>query len=382
MNMNTISTPHIIEYLAYTADLVMCDLTASSLATTPSSFYNWDLESCEMENGSNDSNSTDSMEGLGSPAVLQVFGILLLSMGGVAFLLSVPTIIALCAARTVAKVLRIFLVNLLVTGLLTNSLAIISILIVLITVFSGATPPPPLLCRFFLWLYNITSLVRSYSVVGFSIMVLIVVKHGKNMRLIYIILSLCLVWGLSLLLTIQYQVPQVYAVAVVAGAVCLPVLDGTLILEARISFTALHLIITALLPLAVCIVVPLIVLCYSKKHSATGSSDYGKAAAKLGLFMVAGSLINSVGIIVSGILGYVSARADVIIYIGYIIIVFSLYPTPILTITFLKPVRDKLKMLLKCKCVPSCPSAPSATVRNRHQLQEHVYDSLIVQQYD
>ena len=296
--------------------------------------------------------------------MLQVFGILLLSMGGMTFLLSVPTIIALCAARAVAKVLRIFLVNLLVTGLLTNSLVIISILIVLITVFSGAPPPPPLFCRFFLWLYNITSLVRSFSVVGFSIMVLTVVKHGKNMRLIYIILSLCLVWGLSLLLTIQYQVPQVYAVAFVAGAVCLPVLDGTIIPEARISFTALHLIITALVPLVVCIVVPLIVLCYSKKHSATGSSDYSKAAAKLALFMVAGSLINSVGIIVSGVLGYVSASADVIIYIGYIMIVFSLYPTPILTITFLKPVRDKMKIFLKCKCVHSGSSAPSVTEKS------------------
>ena len=346
-------------------------------------FYNWDFENCEMENGSNDSNTTDSMEDQSLGVLqLQVFGILLLSMGGVTFLLSVPTIIALCTARAVAKALRIILVNLLVSGLLTNTLGTLSILIAMVTVFSGAPPPPLLLCRFILWLYNINSLVRSLSIVGFSIMVLLVVRYGKNVKVPYIILSLCLVWGLSLLLTIPYQVPRVYAVEFVAGAVCLPVLDGTIIPEARISFTALHLTITALLPLVVCIVVPLIVLCYTRRQAVLGNSGYGKPAAKLSLFLVAGSMINSVGITISSVLEYLSIKSNVIIYIVYIITVFSPYPTPILTIVFLKPVRDKMKTFLKCKCVPSCPSAPSATVRNQHQLQEHVYDSLIVQQYD
>ena len=341
-----------------------------------------------MDNGSNDSNSTDSMEDQRSLGVLQlqVVGTLLVSMGFTIFLLSVPTIIALCAARAVAKALRIFLINLLVTGLVANTLIIITVLSTMVTVFSGAPAPPSLLCRLSLWLYNITSVVRSLSIVGYSIMVLLVVRYGKNVKVPYVILSLCFVWGLSLLLNIHYLVPQVYAVEFVAGAVCLTVLDDTLILEARISFTVLHLTITALLPLVVCIVVPIIVLCYIKKHSITGYSDYSKAAAKLGLFMVAGSLMNSTGITITIVLTYLPFRVDEIIYFGLIMVVLSLYPTPILTIGFLKPVRYKLKTFLKCipssKCTPSCPSARTVAISNQHELPEHVSDSLVIQQYD
>ena len=331
----------------------------SHIIATATSIILQHLESCEMENGSNDSNSTGTIGNLGSPAALQlqVFGILLISMGGVTFLLSVPTIIALCTARAVAKALRIFLLNTLVSGLLANALLILSILFALATMFAGGPSLPPLLCRFGLWLYLITSLVRSLSVVGFSIMVLTVVHYGKNMRLLYIILSLCFVWGLSFLLSIPYLVPQVFTAGFVAGAVCLPVGDDNIILEARISFTILLLIIIALLPLVVCIAVPLIVLCYSKKHSATGSSDYGKAAAKLAMLLVTGSLIHSLGIIASIVVVYLSVGVDATIYIVYITGVVSRYPTPIAINLFLKPVRDKLKTFLKCKCTPSCPSA-------------------------
>ena len=339
-----------------------------------------------MENDSNDSNSTDTMEGLGSPAVLQVFGILLLSMGFATFLLSVPTIIALCAARAVAKVLRIFLLNTLVSGLLANTALFLSTLIAVVTIFSGAPPPPAFLCQFNSWIYNLNSVVRSFSVVGFSIMVLIVVRFGKNVNALYSILSLCFVWGLSLLLNIQYLVPQVHPLGFVAGTVCLPLQDDTDILEARIFYAALLLIITALLPLVVCIVVPLIVLCYSKKHSATGSSDYGKAAAKLAMLLVTGSLINSLGIIVSIAIVYtyleLSVRVDATIYVVYITGVVSLYPTPIAINLFLKPVRNKWKTFLKCKCTPSCPSARTVAIRNQHELPEHVSDSLVIQQYD
>ena len=335
-----------------------------------------------MENATNESTVTEEEQGISD--VLLAFDFVLILMGFTTFLLSVPTIIALCTARAVAKALRIFLVNLLVSGLLTNTLGILSLLTAVVIEFSGAPPPLPLLCRFNLWLCNISALVRSFSVVGYSIMVLIVVRYGKNMRLLYIILSLCFVWGLSLLLGTQYLVPQVYAVEFVTGAVCLPVQDRTIVLEARIFFTALHLIITALLPLVVCIVVPIIVLCYSKKHSITESGDYGKAATKLGLFLITGSLINSISIIVSSIVVYLSVRVDEIIYFVYITGVISLYPAPILTIAFLKPVLDKLKTFLKCKCVPYCLSdaVPMTAVTNQHQLQEHVYDSLIIQQDD
>ena len=55
---------------------------------------------------------------------------------------------------------------------------------------------------------------------------------------VYVILytSLCIVWGILLLLTIQYQVPQVYGVKFIVGSVCLPVQDETIFIEARAFF--------------------------------------------------------------------------------------------------------------------------------------------------
>ena len=44
---------------------------------------------------------------------------------------------------------------------------------------------------------------------------------------------MCISWSISLLLTIQYQVPQVYAVKFFADSVCLLLQDETMFIEAR-----------------------------------------------------------------------------------------------------------------------------------------------------
>ena len=181
-------------------------------------------------------------------------------------------------------------------------------------------------------------------------MVLIVVRYGKkNIKPLYIVMPLAGVWGLSLLLTIQYQVPQVYAVKYTAGAVCLPVQDETIILEARTFFSVFLLTVTSWVPLVVCIAVPIYVLCYIKKNSITADNDYGKAVAKLGVFLVSGNFINATGITVISILIYiVTVGGEKVIYFIYIIVLLSLFPAPILVVAFLKPVRDNLKKFVVC----------------------------------
>ena len=284
-------------------------------------------------------------------SVFEALGFLPVIMGGLSLFLSVATLVALCTARAVAKGLRMYLLNVLMSEILINASGILSGLIALVTVFSAAPAPPSLLCHFIIWVVHISELARCFSVVGFSLMVLIVVRYGhKNIKIMYIIASLCVVWGVSVLLSIQYQVPQVYAVGFFAGAVCFPVRDDTIFLEARLFFTVLFLFVTTLLPLAVCIAVPIMVFHYTKKHSVTGGIDYGKAAAKLCLFLLTGTLMNSTVTIVIAVLAYFSSgsgTAALIIYLVYVIIVLSLYPSSILIIIFLKPVQDKLKAFIK-----------------------------------
>ena len=283
-------------------------------------------------------------------SAFEALGFLLVIMGGFSLFLSVPTIVALCTARAVAKGLRMYLLNVLMSEILINASAILTGLIALVTVFSAAPAPPSLLCRFIIWVINICQLARCFSVVGFSLMVLVVVRYGhKNIKIMYIIASLCVVWGASVLFNIQYQVPQVYAVRFFAGAVCFPVRDGTNFLEARLFIAVLILFTTTLLPLAVCIAVPIMVFCYTKKHSITGGIDYGKAAAKLCLFLLTGTLMNSTVTIVTSVLVYFSigsGTATLYIYLVYVIGELSLYPSSILIIIFLKPVQDKLKAFI------------------------------------
>ena len=239
---------------------------------------------------------------------------------------------------------------------------------VLVTVFSGVQPPPLLLCRFLIWEYNIGQSARSFSVAGFSIMVLLVVRYGKkNIKVMYIILSLCISWSISLLFTIQYQVPQVYAVKFVAGSVCLPVQDDTIFIQARLFFTVFAHTINTFVPLVVCIAVPLIVFRYLKKHNITGDINCGRAVTKLGLFLLTGNLINTISSTVIAVLAYFTtgSGAVALIYCIYAIGLLSLYPTPILILAFLKPVRDKVKMFLKCRCLCGPPSIVGTAAESR-----------------
>ena len=161
---------------------------------------------------------------------------------------------------------------------------------------------------------------------GYSVMVLIVVRYGKkNFKAAYIILSLCLVWGGSGFLCTRFLVPQVYVVSFIVGAVCLPIPDGS---TEDIIFTVIILVIFTFVPLVGCSVVSLIVLHYIKKHSITGDTKNNKAVAKLSLFLLTGILINAVSWTVSSILTYFSAGGIEVIYSTYAVGVLSLYPTP------------------------------------------------------
>ena len=311
------------------------------------------VSECEMANCTNASNCTDMEGPQGNSGEFEAFGFLIASLGGLTFVLSVPTCIAVCTTHELAKGLRMYLMSTLVAGLLISAIGILVSLIVVVTVFSDTPPPPLLLCRFALWLYRIFSAARSFSVAGYSIMVLVIVRYGQRVKTLYIVLSLCVVWGLSILLCIQYLVPQLYAVSYFAGAVCLPVKDGIIIPEAFFFFAVFGFTITSLVPVVVCLVVPCIVLRYIKKHSLTAESDYNKPVAKLALFLVTGTSINSVATITISVL-LVSFGNTAGIYSSYIIALVSLYPAPILIIAFLKPVRYRMKTLLNCRMCNVC----------------------------
>ena len=280
--------------------------------------------------------------------VYAALGILIPLMGGVTFALNIPTIVALCMARTINSALRCLLISTLTSGLLISGTFILLSLIALVTVFSDVPPPPLLLCRFSCWLVNTASLSRVFGVLAFTTMVMIIVRYGKNViRPLYIVLSLIAVWTVPLFFTFRYQVPQFYGMKYISGVVCWPVVDDTVIIEGPMFFTVFVLSIGCWMPLIICIVLPLVLLCYIKKHSITKDKEYNKSITKLSLFLVTGStgsLINATTATVLSLLVYfTSVSAVSIIYSSVVIGVISLYPTPFLIVIYLTPVREEMK---------------------------------------
>ena len=111
-----------------------------------------------MENCTNcDSNFTGHGDERGD---FKVLGLLIPAMAVLLYFLNVPTTIALCTTQAVAKGLRMFLISTLLSGILLNTSSILMGLIALVTVISGAPAPPPLLCRFLLWVVNIGQSAR------------------------------------------------------------------------------------------------------------------------------------------------------------------------------------------------------------------------------
>ena len=297
-----------------------------------------------MENCTNCSESERVDHGFGILAVVLLLFLIVI------LILFVGTIILLCKARSMVRILRVFLVNLLVAGLVAT---LDSLVIVMVTLVLDHSPtvPPDLFCRFLIWglLSGITA--RLYSLAMFSLIVLSIVRyHKKDIKTAYIIGLLVLIWSVSLLLNVYVFIPNVYGIQYYGDVACFPNnADENVVFQARITFSSLGIIFGGIIPLVISIIVPIVVLLYIKRNTiATELSSYTKPAARLGLFLVVGNLLNFLGLLIITVLAYVFESFAMAIQLTYIVAVVFLLPTPILVIAFLKPVREKLKSLMCC----------------------------------
>ena len=296
-----------------------------------------------MDNCSNCSVNTN-LAGPGFGAFL----ILVLLVAITVIVLNITVITALCVAHSVSKLMRIFLINLLVAGLSVALIGIGSFLSGLVLNFTSLPPPDLGFCRFLLWGYGVGAIARLYCLSGFSIVVLLIVCYNKKeMKTLYIVIFLALIWCVSILLNTHVLVPPIYTVQYYDNVACFPrTLDADIIREARYVFTAVWVIIGGLTPLTISIVVPIVVLCYVRRNTISKGSSYNKGIAKFTLFLVAGNLINLVSqaVVHSGV--YVSEPPGV--YLSYSVGLISLIPSPIMILIFMKPVRTEVTKVIGC----------------------------------
>ena len=294
-----------------------------------------------MENCTNCSVNDHNLAGPGFGAFL----ILALLVAITVIVLNVTIITALCVAHSVTKLVKIFLINLLVAGVLLALISIGFILSGLVLNFTSLPPPDLRFCRFLVWGYSVGSIARLYCLAGFSIVVLLLVRYDKKeMKTLYIVLFLSLIWCVTILLNTYVLVPAVYAVRYFDGVSCFPrTLDSDL-KEVGYVFSAILVIFGGLTPLTISIVIPIVVLCYVRRNTIAEGFSYNKGIAKFALFVVAGNLINLVGQTAVALLVYVSEPPG--LYLSYSAGMISSILTPIITLSFLKPVRAEVTKVI------------------------------------
>ena len=307
--------------------------------------------SLTMENCSNCSANDPNLAGPGFGAFL----ILVLLVVIIAIVLNVTIITALCVAHSVSKLMRIFLINLLVAGVIVALIGIGFILFGLVLNFTSLPPPDLGFCRFLVWGYSAGSIARLYCLAGFAIVVLLIVRYNKKeMKTLHIVIFLVLIWCVSILLNNEILIPPIYAVQYFDNVACFPrTLDADIIIEARYVFTATWVIFGGLTPLTICIVVPIVVLCYVRRNTIAEGSSYNKGIARFTLFLVAGNLMNIIGQAVVALIVYVSEPPGV--YLSYLAGLISLIPTPIMILIFMKPVRAQVTKVICRARIPSIP---------------------------
>ena len=284
---------------------------------------------------------------LNSPGFM-AYSILLAMTTAVASALIVFTILALLMAPSIPRLVRLFLMNLLLAGLLVAaSLMLMVCTAAVLIAVSTHSPLPRYLCRVYLWSFATGGAARLSSLAAFSFSILAIVRFSKKT------ISWCtaaviipILWLVPMIVSLYVILPYVYEAQFVHGVACFPDTNSTIIRQARYAFLATWTIFGGLTPVLVSIIVPIVCLCYISKNVVTEGTQYRKAMAKLSLFLVVGGSINFAGQILPTLLSFNSEAPGV--YLSYGLAVISLLPTPIIIMSYLKPLREQAKKIVTC----------------------------------
>ena len=287
-------------------------------------------------------------------------------------LLLIITTIGLWKADSVTKLVRIYLLNFLVAGIVVAVIQLCFIFTAVALHFTPSPiPTPPLgFCRFISWVFSVAAVTRVYSLMAFAVIVLLIVKYSiKDMKNGFIVLTLILIWFIPTLLSTHVLVPRIFSLRYYDNVLCFAgEMDESIIKEARYSFTAIWVTGGGIIPMFVSTVITIAVLHYVKLNTISGQgSSYNKGMAKFALFLVFGNLINIIILFAVAITYYFSMKASA--YLLWCIFPLLTAPSPVLVIIFFKPIRDKF-CLFVCYCCHHPQHIRMAVGKLDHQLIE------------
>ena len=206
----------------------------------------------------------------------------------ITIVLIIITITALCVAHSVAKLVRVFLINLLVARLVNTLFRLCRGIATLVLSFTPAPHPPLWFCRFITWGLLFHSIVVLYSLTAFSLIILLIVRYHKNdIKKVYICILLLVVWTIPLLLKTHILIPQIFAFQYYEGIFCYPKTYGAdIIMEARYSFTVIGTVFAILIPFSTSVVILIVICCFVRRNTKAEGSAFNKRIAKFTLFLL------------------------------------------------------------------------------------------------
>ena len=259
------------------------------------------------------------------------------------------TILSLLKATSIPGPVRLFLINLLLAGLLVAvaSMFVVSTSAVLTNVSSNHSRPR-YLCKVYLWAFATGVVARLWNLAAFSLSILAIVRFSKKTINVWsAAVVIVILWLVPMAISLYVLLPYVYEAQFVHGVACFPDNNHTaIIVQARYTFLTSWSIFGGITPLSVSITVPIVCLCCIRDNTVTKGTQYRKAMAKFSLFLVVGGSINIAGLIIPTLVALNSAAPAV--YLSYGCAVISLIPSPIIILSFLKPVRKQAKKIITC----------------------------------
>lgn len=288
--------------------------------------------------------------------VYLAFNVVLLLISAIVLLIDGLAIVTLVMKSAIFVSLRILLINVLAAEILGTLAGMATILTTLVLLNANNVTPSLIDCRVNVWMFALSSAGRNFSLVAYSVAVLIVVKHSKrSLKVTFSITAVIIIWVLSLLFTIDRLIPQTSGVHFLEDIRCIPFSgDGVAIIELRIALRIFWFIFAGLVPLLIAIVIPIAGLRHINKTLETKSPIYIKAMMKLGLFLVLAESFSFTGTLILIIIPFLSqaqkVASVVAIYLLSITVTFSILPTPILLFGTLKATRTNLLRMMTCCC--------------------------------
>ena len=311
-----------------------------NVTSSPQNCSNYSLnESGECPSGGNET-LANSQSGLLAFGFILIFCLFL----EIVFLLL--TLIPLIGTNALPRSLRSFLSSQLLGGILVALAGFVIGIVGLALVFQSQRNGNLLLCTFLTFFYGVGAIVRMWSMAAYSVAVLLIIVYSRiKIKLIPVIVVIIAIWIISGVMNMYVFFPEVYAVHYVGGTACFPDYDSIPV-GARYGFAGIWMIAGGIVPLCISIVIPIICLCYLKRHNLSEGSVYNKAMARFALFLVIGNFINLLGQAITAVAAFYANGNE--FYIAYTLVVVSLIPTPILILIFLKAVRQKMADFLSC----------------------------------